>query len=190
MSLASRWRRVWGAESERDRVARGLADALQRTRDAPAAQRESWAKRAVELVEAKRRQAAATGAPDCCRACERKISGDAAAPFLGGVCCGGPTDDLFSGGELVLLSLAGRKLSRAPALTVQRGCAYRGVTGCVLTPEDRPVLCLEYMCSELRAELAGKGTLRRVLAGADALRARADALLGEIGLAAFPSERV
>ena len=185
MSLVARWRRVWGAESERDHVSRGLEEAAVRIREVsvPKAMRAAWARRAEGIAQAKVALARSTGSPDCCRGCERNVSGEAAAPFRGGVCCGGTTSDLFSDSELVLLSLAGKSPARAPALTLQRGCAYRSVGGCVLAPDTRPVLCLEYACSELRAELASKGTLLGVVERAEALRVEADALVAEVAAA-------
>jgi hypothetical protein len=77
----------------------------------------------------------------------------------GGSCCGGRTLDLFSAHEVASLKLAGVSASDlVPPRTDAAGCAFRGPEGCVLAPEQRPSLCVRYVCLELRAELRGDET--------------------------------
>jgi len=88
----------------------------------------------------------------------------------GGHCCGGNTLDIFSVDEVAALELGGTSLRDwAPPDGDHAGCAFRGPRGCSLEPEDRPSICLRYICLELRAELR-EGGQARVFELAAALR--------------------
>lgn len=50
------------------------------------------------------------------------------------------------------------------------GCAFRGPTGCSLPPENRPSICVRYLCLELRAEVRAKPSWARVSELGAALR--------------------
>jgi hypothetical protein len=94
--------------------------------------------------------------------------------FAGGDCCTGVTAELFSDNELAALAGGGttpRDL-RAP-LTAHAGCAFRGATGCSLSPADRPERCVTYTCGTLRRELHE----RRDLASVEALLAELHATM-------------
>jgi hypothetical protein len=80
--------------------------------------------------------------------------------WSGGHCCGARTELLFTGDELAMLRLAGtRPLDLVAPRSAHAGCAFRGPDGCSLAAEDRPALCVRYVCSELARELAGRGRL-------------------------------
>lgn len=72
----------------------------------------------------------------------------------GGHCCGGKTLNIFSPEEVAALKMGGTRARdwRAPQ-SDHAGCVFRGPTGCSLEPEDRPSICLRYLCLELREEL-------------------------------------
>jgi hypothetical protein len=72
----------------------------------------------------------------------------------GGHCCGGGTFRVFTEDEVASLKLAGtRAADLEPPEGDHAGCAFRGAEGCALAAEDRPSLCVRYICGELRAEL-------------------------------------
>lgn len=74
--------------------------------------------------------------------------------WQGGSCCGGNTLDLFSPHEVAALKLVGISArDLVPPRADHAGCAFRGAEGCVLPPEQRPNICMRYICLELRAEL-------------------------------------
>lgn len=72
----------------------------------------------------------------------------------GGFCCGGETARVFDDDEVAALALGG---TRARHLRTpdgdHAGCAFRGETGCTLDAEDRPSICVRFVCRELEAEL-------------------------------------
>ena len=63
-----------------------------------------------------------------------------------------------------------RARNLAPPDDDHAGCAFRGATGCSLEPEQRPNICVRYVCLELRAELIEKPEWRRVSELGAALR--------------------
>lgn len=72
----------------------------------------------------------------------------------GGHCCGAPTLDIFSAGEVAALKLGGSRAAElAPPHDDHAGCVFRGSTGCSLSADDRPTICVRYICPELRMEL-------------------------------------
>ena len=90
--------------------------------------------------------------------------------WSGGQCCGGHTDEIFTDHELAALRLSGTTPSRLAApVSDHAGCAFRGPLGCSLDVADRPNLCVRYVCRELEAELAERGTLADVKKAARAL---------------------
>lgn len=99
---------------------------------------------------------------DACAGCARGHPLPAGR-WAGGHCCGGDTLTIWSAAEVHALKLAG---TSAGDLAAPRGdhagCAFRGPTGCSLAPEDRPSICLRYVCLELRAELTERARLRGV----------------------------
>ena len=113
---------------------------------------------------------AAIAAPACCTGC---AAGQPApgGTFAGGHCCSGVTADIFVDDEVAALALAGtRPGDLAGPRTEHAGCAFRGPTGCTLTPGDRATLCARYLCDDLRRELHADGRL-------DAI----EALVAELG---------
>ncbi|MCC6525130.1 MAG: hypothetical protein IT373_20925 [Polyangiaceae bacterium] len=108
---------------------------------------------ALELRARRGALAAAFGQLAACRSCARGRPLPAGR-WPGGACCGARTLDLFSPDEVGALKLGG---TRAAALEPPRGdhagCAFRGAEGCTLAPEDRPNVCVRYVCLELRREL-------------------------------------
>jgi hypothetical protein len=83
----------------------------------------------------------------------------------GGFCCGGRTEGVFDENESAALALAGTRPRdlRAPAGD-HAGCAFRGPGGCSLAAEDRPSLCVRFLCRELEGELRASGEWTRVRA--------------------------
>ncbi|MDP9150107.1 MAG: hypothetical protein M3O36_09225 [Myxococcota bacterium] len=76
----------------------------------------------------------------------------------GGFCCGGPTSGVFDDDESAVLALAGtRPRDLRPPPGDHAGCAFRGPQGCSLRPEDRPSLCLRFVCRALEGELRAAG---------------------------------
>src|SRR5262249_35227729 len=75
--------------------------------------------------------------------------------YRGGHCCSGRTEEIFSDAEVASLRLSGTTAGRLspPPPSDHAGCAFRGPSGCSLEPEDRPSLCVGYICQELKAEL-------------------------------------
>lgn len=72
----------------------------------------------------------------------------------GGFCCGGRTEGVFDEDESAALALAGtRARDLVPPGGDHAGCAFRGAAGCSLEPEDRPSLCVRFVCRELEGEL-------------------------------------
>jgi hypothetical protein len=91
--------------------------------------------------------------------------------FAGGSCCGARTFDLFTPAEVASLKLAGIS-ARAldPPRGDHAGCAFRAASGCSLSPEHRPNICVRYVCLELRAELREKPEWARIAELGAALR--------------------
>jgi len=113
---------------------------------------------------------AAFAGVDACHACGRKRP-EPHGHWAGGACCGSRTLDLFTPTEVASLRLAGvaaRDLE--PPQGDHAGCAFRGATGCSLPPEQRPNICVRYICLELRAELLEKPEWKRVSQLGAALR--------------------
>lgn len=77
--------------------------------------------------------------------------------FSGGHCCSGNTLEIFHVHEIEILALTGTKFAdlRAPQ-SLHAGCAFRGPSACSLSMENRPSLCIRYLCRELRDELNRK----------------------------------
>ena len=117
---------------------------------------------AIEIRALKVRISAALREVSACTSCatgRRRPRG----AFPGGDCCSGVTADLFSDDEVAALARAGTRPRhlRAPR-TEHAGCAFRGATGCTLTPADRPQRCVHYICNLLRRELRARGELAAI----------------------------
>jgi hypothetical protein len=123
---------------------------------------------AAEVVAARELQglrlklAAAIGAVESCKTC---AVGHAPphGHFAGGHCCGLRTEDAFNDDEVAALRQAGTgpddlRLPRGD----HAGCAFRGPTGCSLRTQDRPNLCLRYLCPDLTRELHQRGNLPEI----------------------------
>lgn len=81
----------------------------------------------------------------------------------GGHCCGCRTDNVFTPHEVAALKLAGTRPTRLdPPRSDHAGCAFRGPTGCSLHPEDRPTICVRYVCPTLRMELRDEPRWREI----------------------------
>ena len=77
-----------------------------------------------------------------------------AGRYVGGHCCSGDTMNVFTREQVAALKVGGTQASKLRAARDDdAGCAFRGATGCVLQVEDRPSLCVAYMCQTLRKEL-------------------------------------
>jgi hypothetical protein len=83
----------------------------------------------------------------------------------GGFCCGGRTEGVFDEDESAALALGGTRPRdlRVPAGD-HAGCAFRGAQGCSLAAEDRPSLCVRFLCRELEGELRASGAWTQVRA--------------------------
>jgi len=110
---------------------------------------------AGELARLRVELSEAVGDVRSCSGCAR---GRPSQPsrWIGGYCCGGHTEELFTDDELAALRLSGTSPSRLtpPPPTDHAGCAFRGEYGCSLDVADRPNLCVRFFCRELEAELA------------------------------------
>jgi hypothetical protein len=83
----------------------------------------------------------------------------------GGFCCGGRTEGVFDEHESAALALAGTKpRDLRPPAGDHAGCAFRGPEGCSLDAQDRPSLCVRFVCRELEGELRESGEWARVRA--------------------------
>lgn len=52
------------------------------------------------------------------------------------------------------LKIAGTRADRLdPPRSDHAGCSFRGPEGCSLPAEDRPSLCVRYLCMDLRREI-------------------------------------
>jgi hypothetical protein len=125
---------------------------------------------AQRLRRLRRRMAEALGQVDACRGCAAGHP-PPEGRWSGGHCCGGQTLSIFSREEVAALKLGGTKpRDWTPPDGDHAGCAFRGPAGCSLAPEDRPSVCLRYICLDLRAELKAREDGRDVLALAAAIR--------------------
>jgi hypothetical protein len=119
---------------------------------------------------------------DACSSCGKKRP-EPHGHWKGGACCGSRTLDLFTKHEVASLALAGiRARDLEPPKGDHAGCAFRGERGCSLTPEERPNICVRYICLELREELLAKPEWREISKLGAALRdeyARFESLISE-----------
>ncbi len=99
---------------------------------------------------------------EACRGCGRRRP-EPQGHWEGGACCGSRTLDLFTQTEVASLKLAGvAPRDLRPPRDDHAGCAFRGATGCSLSPEQRPNICVRYVCLELRAELRESPRWKRI----------------------------
>jgi hypothetical protein len=112
---------------------------------------------AKRLRELRVEMAAAFEDVNACRTCARGRP-EPNGHWQGGSCCGSNTLDLFSAEEVASLKLSGVTASDlTPPRADHAGCVFRGPTGCSLAPEQRPSICVRYICLELRAEVRDGG---------------------------------
>ena len=121
--------------------------------------REAGAEAAASAARLKELRVAMSAAFDgvgACSSCGKKRP-EPHGHWPGGACCGSRTLDLFTPHEVASLKLAG---IRARDLEAPKGdhagCAFRGERGCSLSAEQRPNICVRYICLELRTELLEK----------------------------------
>ncbi len=89
----------------------------------------------------------------------------------GGHCCGGNSENLFTQDELAALKLAGTTPAKlSPPSSDLAGCVFRGPTGCSLNVDDRPAICVRYLCRTLERELLARGDKPEILALARQLK--------------------
>jgi hypothetical protein len=89
-------------------------------------------------------------------------------PWSGGYCCSAPTTNLFTDDEITALVASGVDIHMLqPPNEEQHGCVFRGALGCSIAPEERPSICVRYLCVTLELELARRGKMSQI----DALRA-------------------
>lgn len=127
---------------------------------------------AVELLALRTQLAAAVGAVQSCKTCAIGHTLPHGR-FAGGHCCGLVTEDAFNDDEVAALRQAG---TGPQDLGLPKGdhagCSFRGPTGCSLRTQDRPNLCLRYLCPDLTRELHQRGDLP----GIEALSAQMEAV--------------
>jgi hypothetical protein len=108
----------------------------------------------------------------------------------GGHCCGGATLDIWSRFECATLKLGGTDpAALEPPSGDHAGCAFRGERGCSLQPEDRPSICVRYLCVDLRRELRARDDWALVSRLAAELAAEQRQLAAELGEAGVPPDR-
>ncbi|MEM9693744.1 MAG: hypothetical protein AAGA56_14440 [Myxococcota bacterium] len=152
---------------ERHRHPRTRADELRRLRARCDAQPSRWSltperrRRAEALLEEKNALAEALerglaeGEIPCASCARGHPRPEGRWP--GGHCCGGNTLSIFSAEEVAALKWAGVPITRLrPPRSDHAGCAFRGPAGCSLPPRQRPVICLRYLCQELRQHLRAR----------------------------------
>ena len=114
---------------------------------------------AKELGILREQLAQAVGAVESCKTCavgHPKPHGH----FPGGHCCGLHTEDAFNDDEVAALRQNGtRPEDLQLPVGDHAGCAFRGPQGCSLRTQDRPNLCLRYLCPDLTREVAARGDL-------------------------------
>jgi hypothetical protein len=126
---------------------------------------------AAKVRRLKRTLANAAGAVSSCSRCGTGMPLPG-GEFAGGFCCSASTGDLFTADEVALLAQGGTRLADLAApRSKHAGCAFRGETGCTLTAEDRPALCVRFHCDDLRRELHSLGRLDAIEEHEQALEA-------------------
>jgi hypothetical protein len=125
---------------------------------------------ARDLGTIRERIGSLTGEPTCCARCAARLP-DPLPQFPGGHCCGSETSPITLELELAALLLGGFRPDRARVTRVHAGCLFRTPRGCILAPRERPSLCVAYLCTDLKRELARAGSLPGVIALSDALAA-------------------
>jgi len=137
---------------------------------------------AARLKELRVEMSRAFANVDACGGCGKKRP-EPHGHWAGGACCGSRTLDLFTPNEVASLKLAGiRARDLEPPKGDHAGCAFRGERGCTLSPEQRPNICVRYICLELRAEVIDKPEWKAISKLGAALRdeyARFESLLPE-----------
>lgn len=117
---------------------------------------------ARELLTLRLEISAAMGAVESCKTCAIGHP-PPHGHFQGGHCCGLRTEDAFNDDELAALRQTGTCVSDLQSPRGDHaGCSFRGETGCSLRTENRPNLCLRYVCPDLARELHGRGVLDKV----------------------------
>lgn len=125
---------------------------------------------AKRLMALRVEMSAAFAGADACRSCA-KGRPEPHGHWPGGSCCGSRTLNLFTRTEVTALKLAGvRAADLRPPRGDHAGCAFRAERGCVLPPEQRPSICVRYVCIDLRAELRDKPEWQRISTLGAALR--------------------
>jgi hypothetical protein len=169
---------------KRDSRDEELATLRARFRSQPSA-REAGAEAvasAARLKELRAEMSRAFANVDACSSCGKKRP-EPHGHWKGGACCGSRTLDLFSKNEVASLKLAGVRVNDLePPKGDHAGCAFRGERGCSLSAEQRPNICVRYICLELRAEVIDKPEWRAISKLGAELRdefARFEALVGE-----------
>jgi len=108
---------------------------------------------ALSMRDLRRRLHAALAGVSSCQRCARGHP-PPNGHWDGGHCCGTRTDAVFTDEEVLALRLGGtRPRALRPPSGDHAGCAFRGERGCSLNPEDRPSLCVTYICNDLQKEL-------------------------------------
>lgn len=156
--LVRRWRSPRSRVSDVDAVRRRIAAAASRGAGDEAVVL------ARELRALKPQVLAALGAVRACSGCGEGRSLPHGR-WEGGFCCGGRTEGVFDENESAALALAGtRPRDLRPPAGDHAGCAFRGPEGCSLAAQDRPSLCVRFVCRELEGELRESGEWTRVRA--------------------------
>lgn len=85
--------------------------------------------------------------------------------WAGGHCCGGRTLDIWSAEQVRTLKIAGTRANNLePPRSDHAGCVFRGPEGCSLAAEDRPTLCVRYVCMALRREITERDDFAPLMA--------------------------
>jgi len=85
--------------------------------------------------------------------------------FAGGHCCGLVTEDAWNDDEIAALRQTGTRPAHLQLpVGDHAGCAFRGPTGCSLSVEHQPNLCVRYLCPDLFREVYARGDGPRIVA--------------------------
>jgi hypothetical protein len=144
---------------------------------------------ALELRRLKRELSQALVAVRSCSSCAVGYP-EPFGHWDGGHCCGGNSENLFTEDELAALKLAGTTPGKlSPPSSDLAGCVFRGPTGCSLSVDDRPSICVRYLCRTLERELLARGDKPEIVALARQLKETLDEFVRlRVAADVFPRE--
>lgn len=135
-----------------------------RLRDEPSSESVSAEEAAAsaELLRLRRALKEAIGQVVSCRTCAVGHP-PPHGHFAGGHCCGLQTEDAWNEDEIAALRQSGTQPEHLKLpVGDHAGCSFRGPTGCSLSVENQPNLCVRYLCPDLFREVYVRGDGPRI----------------------------